>query len=462
MSRLKPRLKRGHFRSQPMKRRTLLRGSALGVAIGVPALNIMLGENGDALAQGEMLPKRFGVFFWGNGNRPDQWTPGTTGADYPLSPSLQPLAPVKDYVSVITGMNVMTGNERGHHAGTVGILSGAPMISQDPMGANFASTFSAPSIDQVVARAMDAPTSFRSLEYGISDTAPGSEGTTLKYLSHNGPDDVNPPEYSPRALFNRVFGAGFVNPGETPEVDPRLALRRSVLDAVMEDAADLRRRLGTVDRRRLDQHLTGIRALEERIALLETMPDRPLLASCAAPGTPEESYGRDALLLRNEVMSGVIAMALACDQTRVFSNQFSGSVANNRYPDTSAGHHGLTHDEGGDQPQVQAITRFIVDRFADLMMALQSVEEGDGTLLDRCVVLGSTDTSDARAHSLRDFPILIGGRGGGALRPGVHHRADGENTTKALLTCLQALGLPFDEFGVAGGRVTEAVTEVMS
>ncbi|MCB9632414.1 MAG: DUF1552 domain-containing protein [Sandaracinus sp.] len=445
-------------------RRTMLRGVMAGsaVTIALPTFDFLLNENGNAYAQGDALPKRFGVFYWGNGVRPAQWNPPSTGIGYTLSPALMPLAPVRRWVSCVSGMNIRTGNERGHHAGTVGILSGAPMIPQDPRGAPYASTFSAPSIDQVVAREISTGTAFRSLEIGISESVVRGEGSTLGYLSHNGPDDFNPPEYSPRALFDRVFGASFVGPDTEPVIDPRLRLRRSVLDAVTQDAADMRRRLGAEDRRRLDQHLTGIRSLEERIAALEAMPDRPPLASCARPTTPAESYGRDELVMRNQVMSEILAMAMACDQTRVFSNMFSGSVSGTRYPDTSGGHHGLTHDEPGDQPMVQSITEFIMERFSDLLQALAAVPEGDGVLLDRCVILASSDTSDARAHSINDYPILVAGGGGGKLRGDVHYRSSGENTSKVLLSCLRAMDLEMESFGRGGGQVSEACSEILT
>jgi hypothetical protein len=123
-----------------------------------------------------------------------KWTPSATGAGYQLTEELAGLAAVKDYVSIVSGMGIKSGNDRGHHAGTVGILSGAPFISQDPQGAPFASTFSAPSIDQVVAEQVGASTRFRSLELGISRAVVRGEGSTLRYLSHNGPDNTNPPE----------------------------------------------------------------------------------------------------------------------------------------------------------------------------------------------------------------------------------------------------------------------------
>lgn len=456
-------VKKTKKRARRVSRRNVLRGMVGGslVTVGLPIFDSMFNENGTALADGGAIPRRFGIFFWGNGVIPERWTPPTTGAGYELSEQLASLAPVRDWVSVITGMRVRTGNERGHHAGTVGILSGSPMISQDPMGAGYASTFSAPSIDQVIADALPRETRFPSIEYGVHDGAPGSEGTTLKYLSHNGPDNVNPPEYSPRALFDRIFGEGFTPPGETPPVDPRLALRRSVLDAVLEDANSLRARLGTSDRARLDQHMAGIRDLELQIAMLEELTPPPYLAACEEPTEVPGDPGGD-LRERNRLMAQVMAMALACDQTRVFSNMFSGSVSNTRYPGTSGGHHSQTHDEGDPWADVHVATLYITECFSDMIAAFRDIPEGDGVLLDHMAVLGSTDLS--WDHGLDDYPILVAGGACGYLRtPGVHYRSSSaENTSKVLLTMMRAAGVDAADFGNGGGYVTESCTEIES
>ncbi len=447
-----------------LPRRAMLRGIVGGaaVALALPPLEAMMDANGVAYAGGVAIPKRFGVFFWGNGVKRDRWTPSGTGAGYALSPELMPLAEVRDYVSVVSGMHIRTGNERGHHAGTVGILSGAPMIPQDPRGAPYASTFSAPSIDQVVARALAEiePTRFRSLEVGVTAQVVRGEGTTLHYLSHNGPDNANPPSYSPRAVFDRIFGDGFADPGGDP--DPRLRLRRSILDAVMGDARALSSRVGATDRIRVEQHLESIRTLERQVALIEAMPTP--LAACEAPGRPADMSDTQFADI-SRTMSDLVAMALACDQTRVFSNMFSGSVSVAVYRalghDTN--HHSLTHDEAGDQPQVHDITVFIMRQLAYLLSALRAVPIGDGNLLDHCAILASTDVSDGRGHTIDDYPILVCGGGGGALRtPGVHVRRPDENTSKVLLTLLRAMDLPMTEFGRGGGRVTDVVPELLA
>jgi hypothetical protein len=163
-------------------------------------------------------------------------------------------------------------------------------------------------------------------------------------------------------------------------------------------------------------------------------------------------------------MAGLLAMALACDLTRVFSIQFSGSVGGTVYSEVGATreHHGLTHDEAGDQPTVNAINAFIVSKFATFLERLQQTAEGTGNLLDRSAILASSDVAEGQPHSLRDYPILVAGRAGGVLRyPGVHYRSTTrENTSKVLLTMLQAVGMPLTSFGTGGGLTSEVVSAI--
>jgi hypothetical protein len=160
-------------------------------------------------------------------------------------------------------------------------------------------------------------------------------------------------------------------------------------------------------------------------------------------------------------MCDVLAMALACDQTRVFTHWFSSPVNNVLFPGVTAGHHQLTHDEPGEQPQVAKILLYILEEFAYLVSALAAVPEGDKTLLDRCAVLGTTDCSYAKAHSVEEYPILIAGAGNGALTPGIHYRSAGsENASKVGLTLARAMGLPLESFGKEEGLVTQTLSAI--
>ncbi|HEY0714348.1 MAG TPA: DUF1552 domain-containing protein, partial [Polyangia bacterium] len=313
-----------------LHRRTLLRGAFAGsaVSIGLPSLGAMLNTNGTAYASGRALPKRMGVFFWGNGVKHKQWVPAKTGPKWELSDELAPLAKVKPYINVVTGYNVKTGNEQGHHAGTVGIMSGSPMVSQPHPSAAYASTFSAPSIDQVAAAAIGKGTPFKSLEVGVCRDVTENEGTTLLYLSHRGPDAPNPPEYDPARLFDRLFGGNSPLSSASPLGAPR-DVGKSVLDVVAADARALAQRLGNDDRRRIDQHLTSIRDLELRL-----VPPSKRVANCKVPTRPAPfvvQAGNAPHAEVNRAMADLVALSLSCDLTRVFTFMFSGSVGETVY-----------------------------------------------------------------------------------------------------------------------------------
>jgi hypothetical protein len=433
----------------------LLRGLLAGgaVAVGLPALEVFLGPNGDALADGSGFPTRFGWWFFGNGVHANRWVPAGNGPDYELSEQLAPLASVKDEVSVVSGLRIDLPNSVPHGSGPAGVLYGGPLKNVGDSFDN--STFGAPTLDQVVAQAFGDATRFRSLEVSVE--------RTTKTLSYAGPSAPNPPEFSPAALFQRLFGAGFVEPGSEPIFDPNLRLRRSVLDAVSEDAKSLQKRVSASDRLRLQQHYDGIRALEQQIAKLEEDP--PNLASCKKPAAPLDDYpdqdGRPQMSAIHRVHADMLAMALACDATRAFSLMFSKPVSNVLYPGAPAGHHQLTHDEPGEQPEVHKIILQIVSELAYFIEALRSVPEGDGTLLDHMALLALSDCSYGKSHAIDNYPLLVVGGCNGALKRGIHYHAPTpESASKLGFTLLRALGIPATSFGTDKGVVMDGISEL--
>ncbi|HEY0712158.1 MAG TPA: DUF1552 domain-containing protein, partial [Polyangia bacterium] len=444
--------------STKFSRRSVLRGAlyGTGITVGLPPLEAMFNANGTAHADGTALPKRLGIFFWGNGVKKDRWNPAAVGAGWALSPALMPLEPVKEYINVVSGTRIMTGNQQGHHAGSVGILSGCPMVVKPAGGAPFNSTFSAKSVDQVAADTIVALDpkfkAMKSLELGISTKINTREGTTLRYLSHNGPDNANPPEYSPAAVFTRLFG-GFTPPttGGMPVVDITRGLRRSVLDAVKTDFKSLLSRVSTFDKQRLDQHAENIRAIEGRLSTDTFLP-----ASCKIPmktTDPAAGMQNEPLEEKTKLMGDLLAVAFACDITRVFSMLYSGSTAFTVYTQVNirTGHHDLTHNEGGTQPQVHASTEFTMKCFSALCQSLKAVPEGAGNLLDNSIIYGSSDTADGRAHDIVDYPIVLAGAGGGYFKkPGIHYRSSNENSSIVLFSVLRSIGYKEPAFGAGG------------
>lgn len=455
-----------HNKSRGLHRRSMLRGMLGGatVAVGLPMLEIFLNESGTAYADGGAFPRRYVQFFWGNGVLPWFWTPSTTGTDYELTEQLAPLESVRNDMTVVSGFDVKTTGRIPHHSARTGFFSCAPL---EVMGE--VERWQAPSLDQLLAAELGGETRFRSLQTAALSNA-GS-------LSVSAAGQHLPSESSPAALFERLFGAGFRLPGETAVIDPTLALRRSVLDAVMTQQRRLLPRLGAEDRRRMDQHLSNVRELELRIARLEDEP--PNYEACALPDMPPTSFadderGRPDVDAVNVAMSGLLAMALACDQTRVVSHVLSPSVADAVFPidgieldGVLRGHHDLTHNEPlddgsgrGEMWRTNEVVKYITGTLSRFVEAFRAIPEGDGSLLDNSIVLASTDASNPRLHSLDDFPILLFGRGCGRMQTGFHYRSEGDNAARVNLTIARAMGLPLADIGQEEGFVTDSVAEL--
>lgn len=446
-----------------LHRRTMLRGMLGGtaVALALPPLEAMLNAHGDALADGSALPRRFVTWFFGNGvavidtGNPGagiRWTPTAQGAAWELTPQLEPLANVRDYCSILSGFDIAAAAEhrRGHHDGVAGFFSGYPFEELPPNGAAYASKFGGPSIDQVVANAIGDQTFLPSIELAVSKRIITSEGPTLQYLSHKGPDEPLPQIFDPREAWDRLFGSFTV-----PD-DPNKPTRLSVLDAVAEDVKRLQARVGANDKQRLEAHLSSVAQLRSQI---DAMAPTCMLA--AEPGQGNDDVdGNEPLEEVNRLMSDLLALAFVCDITRVASIQFTGSVGYTVFHmlGQSQGHHDLTHEAGGND-MVNAATIYTMERFAYLLETLMNTEEGDGNVLDNSCILLSSDASSGLTHSVFDQPCIVAGRGGGALvHPGIHYRsASGENNSDILLTCLRTV-VPDAES--AGGGIGISTTSV--
>jgi hypothetical protein len=436
-----------------INRRAVLRGMLAGgaVSLGLPTLEVFLNANGEAFADGSSFPKRFVLWFWGNGVIPVKWTPLSTGENWTPSEQLGSLEGLTQDIAVITGFEVKVDNLKAHLSGPAGFFTGI-----DVKVAGDDSSFRAASIDQVIAQSLGGETILRSLEVGV---APGVQG-----LSFNGADSRNPPESDPVKLYQRLFGPNFTEPGEELKIDPKLALRRSVLSAVKDDANRLRKRLGANDKQRLEQHLDAVRDIEARLLKLESAPAN--FEGCMRPSEPSpEDYptvdGRPPMGKRNEIVSDLVAMAMACDLTRVVSIWHCDPVGDVLYPNATSGHHQLTHDEPGEQPQFNEIVKDIVGHFGTFVERLKSIEEGDSTLLNNSAVLGCSDCGLARTHQIDEYPILVAGRAGGKLRTGFHLRSDiKDNASRVPLSIMQALGLPVTEYGQDGTYVNSGLSEL--
>lgn len=458
--------------SRSISRRTALRGvlAGLGVQVVLPLFESALNANGDAYADETPLPKKFGVWFFGDGVRPNRWVPTKTGLNWPVSDELEPLsyAALKPYVSVISGMNAM-GNPYVHSGPASAVLTGTGLLHATGDGG----TPEGPSID-ILLKDLLPETPFGHIESGLYHFL--GNGSAYTAISHNGPDSPNYPEDDARKMFNRLFGDG--SPGATrastapPVVDYTNVYRRSVLDAVLAECSDVQRKLGAADKKRLEQHCESIRSLERRLA-----PLPPSAVECLMPAYPSgitddkagfklydsSQYFREI----NLAMAELHAYAAVCDLAHVFTHCFTNPASHWQFDPAMVGasgssgsFHVLTHDEPGDQPTVHAGVVFQMTCLADFLEVFRTTPFGPGNLLDQSAIMATSDCAIGQNHSPNDMPFLMIGKAGG-LKGNYHHRSSGESVTRGTLTIAQAVvGEKLASFGTGEQLVESRYNEL--
>lgn len=437
-------------------RRMLLRGLFQGAAaaMALPLLDCFLDGNGTALADGRPIPIRFGTFFWGCGLTRPLFLPKATGAGYEDTPQLAALKPWKAKFNLLSGFRAFidSGPVIPHWSGNAAIATGiAP--AQD-------GRFAGPTLDQIVANSIGRASRFRSIEIACS-------GDRRESYSSSGGAGVNPPEVSPLGLYTRLFGPGFqMADGFKP--DPRIMLQQSVLSVVADDRKRLMAEAGAADRMRLDQYFTAVRDVENTLAVELQKPD--IIADVTIPAPPEAmtvNKSVPVLLKTVPLFSQLLAIGLATNQTRIFNLALSEPADTMFVPGEARIFHQATHEEPldpalGYQPAVARYGAHAMECFAALLAALDAVREGDATLLDRCLVLAYTDTSEARLHAVDGIPMFLAGAAGGRLKTGLHIAGQGETVSRAGLTVQQAMGLDVDRWGTGANQTASPIGELLA
>lgn len=423
-------------------RRSFLGGAA--VCLALPVLDSLVSR---AHADAVVVPKRLVCVYAPNGMPMHAWHPDADD-DTSLSAVLDPLAPVRAHVSVVSGLANVPANidGAGHHAaGTAGFLTAArARRSEDRLEVGV-------SLDQVFADAVGSQTRHRSFQLGLeSGDGYGNcdNGFSCAYsrnISWSDPSTPMPKITSPALAFDLLVGGD--DPMATAsERARRKALRTSVLDTVLADAQRVRARAGRDDAAKLDAYLESVRALEQRVAA-------PSL-SCAIAASPVE-IAADDVVARAAAMRDVVVLALRCDCTRAITLMLGNSASDRdvSFLGLTGTHHGLSH-HAGDPAKLAAlevIARWEMAWLADLLAALADVEEADGTrLLDHSAVLFGSELSEPNSHRHDDLPIVLAGGAGGVLQPGHNHRFDGRPLGDLHLSILHALDVDADTFGDDG------------
>jgi hypothetical protein len=365
---------------------------------------------------------------------------------------LKALAPYQKNVTVFSGLKTfLDGNPLvPHSSGARGVLIGATGKEPDP------------SIDVLVADAIGATTRFRSIEVATTGYAAHTQ-------SRRSPSVINSSETSPLALYTRLFGPEFQDPNSADfKPDPRVMVRKSVLSAIKEQRERLNGLVGAADKARIDEYFTSLRQVEQEMEFQLTKP-APLDA-CNVPTAPQELAGSTDIEVgtaTHKLFAQLMAHAIACDQTRVINVSFSDGPSSLRRRGTATTHHIYTHEEQideklGYQPHAHEFERMVIEAFADLPAALASIKEGDGTLLDRTMVMLNSECGLAKHHSLDNIPIFLVGGAGGRIKTGYHLHSNGDAVTRVGLTVQQALGLPVNTWGHGSLRTNRPFTELLA
>jgi len=404
-----------------LSRRTVLRG--LGAAVALPWLEAMgpVASWAAAAPGVKKAPNRMAFLYVPNGKNMADWTPRKDGADFDLPAILKPLEPVKQYLNVLTGLTADKARPNGDGPGDHARALAAFLTGCQPRKTDGTDIKAGVSVDQVAAARIGNKTRLASLEIGCEPGAMAGNcdsGYSCVYsstVSWRSATQPLPKVVNPKLVFERIFG------GADKDRQKRDAARKSVLDAVREDVRDLNAKLAPNDKRKLDEYLSSVRDVELRIERAAKLPPVKAPEGVAKPTGVPRDYAEHLRL-----MADLLVLAFQADVTRVCTFVLANEGSNKPYPfiGVREGHHDLSHhgNDAKKKAKIRDINTFHVKQLAYLLTRLKSVKEGDGTLLDHCMVAYGSGNSDGNAHNHDNLPVLLAGRGCGTIQTGRHVR----------------------------------------
>ncbi len=447
-------------------RRRALR-AALGGGIGtmaLPFLDCFLNENGTALAAtGAPLPVRFGTWYWGMGHTPGRAIvdKAQTAPGIEFLEETKALKPHRDKITYLGNFNVpLDGNSNyTHFTGWVTNRTG----SAPTRGGEIPGT----TLDLLIADVIGTRTRFKTLDVT-------SVGIARENYSARGTNSRGAAEGSPVALYARLFGPEFVDPNQAQfKPDPAIVLQKSVLSSYLDESKEFIKGVGAADKARLDEYFTSVRQVENQLALqLEKPPKNDACAVPQRPGDPAADRLASVREMGNvieshKLMTKLLTMAVACDQTRVFNMVFTDNFGNVRRNGETYTHHLLTHEEAidprlGYQPLTFWFNQECMNGFATYLDALSGIKEGAGTLLDNCAVFATSETNYARVHTIDGIPTYLAGSAGGRLKTGLHVVGNGDPITRIGFTLMRAMGVPIERWGTKSLQTSKPITEILA
>ena len=443
-------------KNRKFNRRSLLRGAIQGstVVIGLPILESFLNNNGTAYADGTELPPCFGSWFFGLGLTPGRWEPKVIGSNYELPEHIAALKPIREKLNIFSGLQIFLDGKvnQNHISGAQGQMTGVVTKS----AADYDESF-----DAVIDKQFSANTRFRTLEVACDGNA--SSGWTAR-----GKNGKTPCQISPLELYRRIYGDGFIDPNVADFApNPEVMVRHSVLSAVTEQRQKLMNSVSSDDRSRLDEYFSSLRDVEQKLAFELERPAS--LPSCSIPLMDVEEIGTMVAQVQNthKQFATLLSHALACGQTRIFHVTLGNAFSTLRLPGEPSAYHALTHEEPidpelGYQPKCKILGEQCMGFFVELLQAMDSIQEGEGTLLDRSLVYAFTDHGEARLHSMKNLPVFTAGSAGGRLKTGLHVAAEGDAATRVGFTIQKALGVVTNRWGTESNEVTTPYSEVLA
>lgn len=449
-------------KSWEIPRRWLLRGGA--AAVGLPLLDAMAPEMQRARAQGSGPPKRWVLWHFPAGYRRTTWNvAGEAGSrDWEVSPALEPLEEldIKADVSVVQGCRARyaDGFGAGHTCGISGQLSG--FLCQQGLPENRRT------IDQEIASHIAGDTAIPSLQLGteILQEDPNDEkGYAANIKDHLSWKDATTPlpkQVDPVRVFERLFGETVDVPAEGELSGAlRTELRASILDHVLEEADALQSKLGGADKQKVEQYLSSIRDVEKSIQAAARNNES---GTCDAQGRAGSFRRPDDIEDHVRQMNDLMALAFACDATRVIVFQYETTVTSIRHPFLGVNvpyHLGVTHH--GSRPEslhnYTLVNRWLVSQFGELVAKLKEIPEADGsTILDNSALIMTSELGDGDLHDHDNLPCLLAGSAGGNLSPGRLVLGSNQDMMRVLIASAQAVGADIDEFGWDYSRSSQA------
>jgi hypothetical protein len=448
-------------RRQALNRRHFLRGA--GACVALPALSSLLpriafaAESSALAGISAAAPRRMAFITIPNGVNLAHWWPKGDGKDFELAATMEPLAGLKNQIQVITGLDHINATAGSDGAGDHARASASLLTGCRAKKTSGADIHLGPSVDQVAAQHVGHLTRFGSLELTCDDVRNSGNcdsGYSCAYqynISWKSATTPMPPERNPRLVFERLFGAG--PPQERRKnLEHRLAHQRSILDFIREDASSLGQKLSASDGRKMDEYLTSIREVEQRIARVERLGELPNPDYATPEGIP------DPFEERMRLMYDMIALAFQTDSTRIATMIVSHDGSNRAYPEIgiSRGHHELSHHAGKPEnlEMLAKIDRHHMKYFGEFLDKLAQSTDADGnSILHNSIIVYTSGNADGNAHSHTNLPVLLAGSGGGKLQTGRFHKVDAMPMSNMFVEMLQHIGVEgIDRFGDSDNR----------